>query len=264
MSPAHRSAPPVLSDGVVTLRALRPDDAEDIAAGCQDPLSAEWTTVPTPYSLTDARDWLDRRSHLDWWTQPAWAITMTPSDRWSGTIDLRPDGENGAEVGYLLAPWARGQGHSARALRLACSWGFTSLGLEVIVWRAFVGNEPSRQVALRVGFDIADHVFRSEGAQRGHRRDSWIGTLRPEDLVASARQADLRGRYLGPSLTRRELDVLRALTGGGTNRDVAEALGISENTVKNHVRSILEKLQAKSRADAVVIGLRKGITALPG
>ncbi len=40
-------------------------------------------------------------------------------------------------------------------------------------------------------------------------------------------------------------------------------LGISENTVKNHVRSILEKLQAKSRAEAVVVGLAQGLTSLP-
>ena len=45
---------------------------------------------------------------------------------------------------------------------------------------------------------------------------------------------------------------------------IAEELGISENTVKNHVRSILEKMQAKSRAEAAVIGLRQGITSLPG
>jgi two-component system NarL family response regulator len=58
--------------------------------------------------------------------------------------------------------------------------------------------------------------------------------------------------------------VLRHLTRGQSNRAVAADLGISENTVKNHVRSILEKLQAKSRAEAVVIGLRQGLTSLPG
>ena len=94
------------------------------------------------------------------------------------------------------------------------------------------------------------------GAQRGARRDSWAGTLTPDDLAAAAKHGDTRGRYLGPELTRRELDVLRHITRGQSNRTIAEELGISENTVKNHVRSILEKLQAKSRAEAAVIGLR--------
>ena len=53
------------------------------------------------------------------------------------------------------------------------------------------------------------------------------------------------------------------LARGESNRAIAAALGISENTVKNHVRSILEKLQATSRAEAVVIGLSQGLTSLP-
>ena len=81
--------------------------------------------------------------------------------------------------------------------------------------------------------------------------------------ACAARSGDGRNAYLGPELTTRELDVLRQLTTGRTNRAIAEALGISENTVKNHVRSILEKLQAKSRSEAVVIGLRVGLTTLP-
>jgi DNA-binding CsgD family transcriptional regulator len=162
----------------------------------------------------------------------------------------------------MLAPWARGAGHAARALRLVCGWGFSSLGLQVVKWYAYVGNEASRQTALAVGFQVPDHVFRGYAVQRGERRDAWIGTVTPDDLAAAARLGDARGRFLGPELTRRELDVLRQLTRGQANRTIATDLGISENTVKNHVRSILEKLQAKSRAEAVVIGLRQGLTTL--
>ena len=166
-------------------------------------------------------------------------------------------------MGYLLAPWARGEGHAPRALRLVCAWAFTTLGAQVVTWYAFVGNEASRQTARHVGFQVPSHVFRAFGAQRGDRRDCWIGTLTPEDLAAAARLGDARGRYLGPALTRRELDVLRHLTRGESNREIAASLGISENTVKNHVRAILEKLQAKSRSEAVIIGLRQRLTTLP-
>lgn len=257
--------PPVLSDGVVSLRMPRPADADDIALGCQDAQVAQWTTVPAPYARSDAEEWLAKRpGPAEWWRSPTWSVTVLPQDRWCGNIDLRLDGEGAAEVGYLLAPWARGQGYATRTLRLACGWAFGALGIEVVTWYAYAGNEASLHTARRVGFQIPDHVFRGYGAQRGGRRDCWIGTLTPEDLLAAARLSETRGAYLGPGLTRRELDVLRHITRGQSNRAIAADLGISENTVKNHVRSILEKLQAKSRAEAVVIGLRQGITSLPG
>ena len=257
-------APPVLSDGVVTLRRMRPEDADDIVESSRDAQNIAWTTIPTPYERSDAEGFIAlRATNADWWAGPLWAITIAPSDRWSGTIDLRPDGNGAVEVGFLLAPWARGHGHMARALRLACAWAFTTLGASVVIWHAHVGNEASRRTARRVGFDIADHEFRGYLAQRGERRDAWIGTLTPEDLATAPGRAEASGAYLGPALTRRELDVLRQLTAGRSNRAIAAELGISENTVKNHVRSILEKLQAKSRAEAVVIGLRQGLTSIP-
>ena len=264
MASQDRGVPPVLSDGVISLRLPGPDDADDITLACQDAEIAEWTTVPTPYTRADADSWLAlRRTTGDWWASPAWAVTVLPGDRWCGNIDLRPDGDGGAEVGYLLAPWARGHGHAARALRLVCAWGFAALGLQVVTWYAYAGNAASLATARAVGFVVPDHVFPRFAAQRGTRRDSWVGTLVPEDLALSARTGEPRGGYRGPALTRRERDVLGALVEGGTNRDIAARLGISENTVKNHVRSILEKLQAKSRADAVVVGLRAGLVRLP-
>lgn len=263
MPTAPAATPAVLSDGVVTLRPPRPEDADDVTRSCQDPLNIAWTTIPVPYTRTDAEQWLARRTaDADWWRGPAWAITVTPDDRWCGSIDLRPDEAGSAEVGFLLAPWARGHRYAARSLRLVCAWAFATLGVAVVTWTAFVGNQASLRTARAVGFQVPDHVFRSLGHQRGNRRDSWFGTLTPHDLAAAARLGEVRQQYLGPGLTRREIDVLRRLTHGESNRVVAEQLGISENTVKNHVRSILEKLQAKSRAEAVVTGLRLGLTDL--
>jgi DNA-binding CsgD family transcriptional regulator/RimJ/RimL family protein N-acetyltransferase len=263
MPSTARATPPVLSDGVVTLRPPRPQDAEDVTLGCQDAQSQMWTTIPVPYALPDAEGWLAAHASAEqWWSSPAWAITMPPSDRWSGNIDLRPDGAGGAEIGFLLAPWARGHGYSTRAIRLACTWAFTTLRLDVVIWHAYVGNESSRRAARSVGFRIPDVVLRRHLPQRGERRDAWVGDLLPEDLAAAARRTETR--YLGPALTPRELDVLRQLARGDSNRSIAASLGISENTVKNHVRSILEKLQAKSRAEAVIVGLTLGLTTLPG
>jgi DNA-binding NarL/FixJ family response regulator len=60
-----------------------------------------------------------------------------------------------------------------------------------------------------------------------------------------------------PRLTDRELEVLRLVARGLNNKDVAKQLYISENTVKNHVRNILEKLQLHSRMEAVVYAVRE-------
>ena len=62
-----------------------------------------------------------------------------------------------------------------------------------------------------------------------------------------------------PRLTERELEVLRLVARGMANKDIAVSLFISENTVKNHVRNILEKLQLHSRMEAVVYAVREKI-----
>lgn len=64
------------------------------------------------------------------------------------------------------------------------------------------------------------------------------------------------------SLTTREYDVLGELALGATNSEIAETLFIAENTVKNHVRSILLKLSARSRTEAVVRAHQMGLLQL--
>jgi two-component system NarL family response regulator len=66
-----------------------------------------------------------------------------------------------------------------------------------------------------------------------------------------------------PQLTPRELEVLRHVADGATNRGVASRLGISGNTVKNHVRNILEKLRLHSRMEAVLYAMRERLLDLP-
>src|SRR6266404_4231688 len=61
------------------------------------------------------------------------------------------------------------------------------------------------------------------------------------------------------ALTGREVDVLRHVSGGNRNRDIAEQLFISEETVKVHIKHIMEKLGASDRTQAVATGVRRGI-----
>jgi DNA-binding NarL/FixJ family response regulator len=84
------------------------------------------------------------------------------------------------------------------------------------------------------------------------------GTKRIPALVA----AHLAEHCTDESLTAREIDVLRRIAGGNRNRDIAELLFISEETVKVHIRHIMEKLGASDRTQAVAIAVRRGIVQL--
>jgi RimJ/RimL family protein N-acetyltransferase len=169
-------AAPVLSDGPdLVLRLPLRSDLDDIVAQCRDPEFQRWTTVPVPYRNSDARDFLKRVA--EGWRANVARFAIAHQGRFAGSVDLRFDGIGGAEVGFGLAPWARGMGVMTRALRLVLAWGFELPDLEVVYWRAQVGNWASRRVARRCG-------FRMEGTvpglleQRGARRDGWIGSLR--------------------------------------------------------------------------------------
>ena len=103
---------PELTDGVVRLRAHRPEDAERIVEQSTDAETMRWTTVPRPYDLDDARDFLAKIERE--WATPGglrhWAITdaADPSSRYLGTVDLRPRGGGAAETGFGLHPHGRG------------------------------------------------------------------------------------------------------------------------------------------------------------
>lgn len=75
--------------------------------------------------------------------------------------------------------------------------------------------------------------------------------------------ANQLAEHLGEeTLSKREIDVLKKIAGGNRNSDIASLLFISEETVKGHVKHIMEKLGASDRTEAVAIGIRRGIIQL--
>jgi DNA-binding NarL/FixJ family response regulator len=74
--------------------------------------------------------------------------------------------------------------------------------------------------------------------------------------------AQLAEHLSDEALTTREVEVLQKIAGGNRNRDIAKELFISEETVKVHIKHIMEKLGASDRTQAVAIGLRRGIIQL--
>lgn len=80
--------------------------------------------------------------------------------------------------------------------------------------------------------------------------------------ISSDIAAQLAEHYSDEALTDREIEVLRQVAEGNRNRDIAEKLFISEETVKVHIKHVMDKLGANDRTQAVAIGVRRGIIHL--
>ncbi|QNN53728.1 GNAT family N-acetyltransferase [Nocardioides mesophilus] len=172
---------PVLTDGVVTLRAHHEGDLPALLEQAIDPVSVEWTTVPVPSSLETSRDYALKILPTNWEQDSGWAFAVEAADeagqaRFAGTVELRPEGERRAEIAYGAHPWARGRGVMERACRLLLDWGFRERRLETVIWWANRGNFASRRLAWRLGFSC-DGTVRQWLPQRGTLRDAWVGAL---------------------------------------------------------------------------------------
>jgi two-component system, NarL family, response regulator YdfI len=103
----------------------------------------------------------------------------------------------------------------------------------------------------------------ASGAQIAAAIEAVVAGLAVFDSAAIAQLRDTHPsndapRHLAEPLTPREIEVLRAMAEGLGNKEIAARLGISENTVKFHVGSVLGKLGAESRTQAVMLGIRHG------
>ena len=77
-----------------------------------------------------------------------------------------------------------------------------------------------------------------------------------------AQKKGKKGSWVEHDLTEREITVLRLVADGKTNKEIANALDLSEKTVKNHVRNIFHKLQVYDRTQAAILAIRKGLIEL--
>lgn len=136
-----------------------------------------------------------------------------------------------------------------------------------------IRNEfPEARIVMLTTFEGDVEIQRALAAgARGY----VLKNMAPKDLTDVVRQvhagkkripneiaAHLAEHIADEPLTEREIDVLRHVAGGNRNRDIAEQLFISEETVKVHVKHIMEKLGASDRTAAVAIGVRRGIIQL--
>jgi RimJ/RimL family protein N-acetyltransferase len=172
----------------VRLRPLADPDRPAIAAAYRDPEIIRWYGVPVPYTDEDARRLVHRVAPTEFARGQETILAIAgPDDAWAGTIDLRVGGGDPrtGEVGFLVAPHARGRGYAPAALRALTDWGFDALGLVRVQWRAEVGNDASRRVAEKAGFTM-EGLLRQSLEEDGRRYDCWVGSMLVSD------RADLR------------------------------------------------------------------------
>jgi len=131
---------------------------------------------------------------------------------------------------------------------------------------------PDARIIMLTTFEGDVEIQRAlEAGARGY----LLKNMPPSELVQVIRQVHAGKKRIPPalaaqlaehmsddSLTTREVEVLDRIAGGNRNRDIAELLGISEETVKVHVKHIMDKLGAKDRTQAIAIAVRRGIIQL--
>lgn len=143
-------------------------------------------------------------------------------------------------------------------------------GIDTVI--AIRSEFPEARILMLTTFEGDVEIQRAlQAGARGY----MLKSMPPSDLLAGIREVHAGKKRIPPevaahlmehlgeeALTARELEVLQQVAGGNRNRDIALRLFISEETVKVHIKHIMEKLGAKDRTGAVAIALRRGIIQL--
>jgi DNA-binding NarL/FixJ family response regulator len=143
-------------------------------------------------------------------------------------------------------------------------------GIEAVI--AIRAEHPEARVLMLTTFEGDMDIQR---ALRAGARGYLLKSMPPAELVAAIREVHAGRKRIPPQvaaqlaehlgeedLTARELEILEQVATGGRNREIAGTLSISEETVKVHVKHVMEKLGARDRTEAVSIALRRGILRL--
>ena len=131
---------------------------------------------------------------------------------------------------------------------------------------------PDARIIVLTTYDGDENIYRAlQGGARAYLlkdipREEFLDDIRAvyqgQYCIPPAVAARLAQRIPGPELSARELEVLKLIVEGMSNKEIASALSITESTVKNHVNSILSKLNVKDRTQAATTALRRGIVTL--
>lgn len=140
-------------------------------------------------------------------------------------------------------------------------------GVETI--KALVARDPAVKVLVLTTYDNEEDIFHAlEAGARGYllkdtTKEEIVEAVRRvyqgERYLPQAIAARLADRLIRPQLTPREIDVLRLASRGRTNKEMASAMFISEETVKSHMKSLFLKLGVHDRTQAVAVSIQRGL-----
>ncbi|WP_433356388.1 GNAT family N-acetyltransferase [Micromonospora saelicesensis] len=171
---------PVVEAHGVRLRPFRTEDSADVVDGCADPLTQRFVSnLPTPYTETDARWWIDVGAPAAWTGGgTAYAVADPATDRLLGAVGLNNSvpARGQLEIGYWMRPAARGRGLATAATRALSEHAFAA-GAARLELLTEPENAPSQRVALAAGFRY-EGLRRSAGASRGAGRHDLLAWVR--------------------------------------------------------------------------------------
>jgi DNA-binding NarL/FixJ family response regulator len=135
--------------------------------------------------------------------------------------------------------------------------------------KAIRSQFPAARIIVLTTFDGDEDIYRAlQAGARGYLLKDMFGDELMDAIrtvhagktrIPPAVAQRLAERMGGPSLTGRELDVLKLIVGGKSNKEIGKELDISEATVKTHINSILSKLSVSDRTQAATTALHRGI-----
>src|SRR5262245_18353920 len=164
---------PTLNDGDITLRAPRTADIDGITTAAQDPETQKWAlALPRPYHREHAVAFIEH-SAADAVSGTGHSfVAADGEDRVIAALRVGADGE----IGYWVAPHARGRGVATRAVTLLRDWAHEELGLERMVMQIHPDNVVSCRVAEKVGFvDSGERLVPNKGVDPDpHAIYVWI------------------------------------------------------------------------------------------
>ena len=154
------------------LRQAIQEDTEDILAIFSDPNVTKFHDLDTFTNLDQARGVIERRAKgFESNRGMRWGITLKPQDKLIGSCGFTWDREaNAAEVGYELASQFWRQGIMSEAVRAILSYGFESEGMQFVIAEIMLGNEASRRLLKKLGFQIQG-VLKERGFWKGQHHD---------------------------------------------------------------------------------------------